>query len=115
MILISNGQNGSSGELFAKDNWQKPKNNQLAAITLLKDKVDINKKITKNDIVKVCNILSRFLITINFESSKAVCVEYRIEILKSLLRNPSTNKLIICCFIDGKTARINPAPNEISI
>jgi hypothetical protein len=46
---ISNGQNGS-GELFAKDIWQKPKNNQLAAITLLKDKVDI-KKITKKMIL----------------------------------------------------------------
>jgi hypothetical protein len=31
-------------------------NNQLAAITLLKDKVDINKKITKNDIVKAVRL-----------------------------------------------------------
>jgi hypothetical protein len=45
---ISNGQNGS---VELKDNWQKPKNNQLAAITLLKDKVDINKKITKKMIL----------------------------------------------------------------
>jgi hypothetical protein len=69
---ISNGQNGSavvsSQRIFAN-----PKNNQLAAITLLKDKVD-NKKNQKNDIVKpsVYNILSRFLTTTNFESSKAV-------------------------------------------
>jgi hypothetical protein len=64
----------------------------------------------------VCNILSRFLITINFKSSKAVwSIEYRIRNFKSLLRNPSTNKPIISVFIDGKTARINPASNEISI
>jgi hypothetical protein len=66
---------------FSQRYWQKPKNNQLAAITLLKDKVDINKKITKNDIVKaVYNISLLFLITINFKSSKAVwLIEYRIR------------------------------------
>jgi hypothetical protein len=88
---ISNGQNGSAVVSFAKD-IVKPKNNQLAAITLLKDKVDINKKITKNDIVKVrLQYIVTFLITINFKSSKAVwLIEYRIKILKSL-RNLQTN------------------------
>jgi hypothetical protein len=57
-----------------------------------------------------------FLITINFKSSKAVwLLNTELEILKSLRRNPSTNKLIIAVFIDSKTARINPASNEISI
>jgi hypothetical protein len=64
----------------------------------------------------VYNILSRFLITTNFNLQKQFgLLNTELEILKSLLRNPSTNKPIICCFIDGKTARINPASNEISI
>jgi hypothetical protein len=77
---ISNGQNGSAGELFAKDIWQNPK--KQSAITLLKDKVDINKKSQKMILLKpsVYNILLRFLITTNFKSSKAVwSVEYRIR------------------------------------
>jgi hypothetical protein len=41
---------------FSQRIFGKPKNNQLAAITLLKDKVDINKKITKNDIVKAVRL-----------------------------------------------------------
>jgi hypothetical protein len=48
---ISNGQNGSA-VVSSQRIFGKSQNNQLAAITLLKDKVDINKKITKNDIVK---------------------------------------------------------------
>jgi hypothetical protein len=38
---------------FSQRYLAKPKNNQLAAITLLKDKVDINKKITKKMIKAV--------------------------------------------------------------
>jgi hypothetical protein len=60
----------------------KAKNNQLAAITLLKDKVDINKKSQKNDIAKSHRLqyIVTFLITINFKSSKAVWfIEYRIR------------------------------------
>jgi outer membrane protein TolC len=54
---ISNGQNvsavvGFSQRIFGK----RQKNNQLAAISLLKDKVDINTKITKNDIVKAVRL-----------------------------------------------------------
>jgi hypothetical protein len=51
---------------FSQDIWQKPKNNQLAAITLLKDKVDINKKKSQNDIVKAVRLqyIVTFLITI---------------------------------------------------
>jgi hypothetical protein len=44
---ISNGQNGSAVVSFSQRIFGKSQNNQLAAITLLKDKVDINKKITK--------------------------------------------------------------------
>jgi outer membrane protein TolC len=54
---ISNGQNGSAVVSFSQRIFGKSqKNNQLAAITLLKDKVDINKKITKNDIVKAVRL-----------------------------------------------------------
>lgn len=54
---ISNGQNGSAVVSFSQRIFGKSqKNNQLAAITLLKDKVDINKKITKNDIVKAIRL-----------------------------------------------------------
>jgi hypothetical protein len=77
--------------------------------------VDINKKITKNDIVKAVRLqyIVTFLI-INFKSSKAVwLIEYRIRNFK-VYSEPSTNKPIIPVFIDGKTARI-PASNEISI
>jgi hypothetical protein len=52
---ISNGQNGSAVVSFSQ-RYLQTQNNQLAAITLLKDKVDINKKITKNDIVKAVRL-----------------------------------------------------------
>jgi outer membrane protein TolC len=59
---ISNGQNGSAVVSFSQRIIGKSqKNNQLAAITLLKDKVDINKKITKNDIVKAVRL--QYIIT----------------------------------------------------
>jgi outer membrane protein TolC len=54
---ISNGQNvsavvGFSQRIFGKSQ----KNNQLAAISILKDKLDINTKITKNDIAKAVRL-----------------------------------------------------------
>lgn len=50
---ISNGQNVSGLVSFSQKIFgNTQKNNQLGAITLLKDKVAFNKKITKNDIVK---------------------------------------------------------------
>jgi hypothetical protein len=47
---ISNGQNGSAVVSFSQRYLQSQKT--TACHHLLKDKVDINKKITKNDIVK---------------------------------------------------------------
>ena len=59
---ISNGQNGSAVVSFSQRIFGKSqKNNQLAAITLLKVKVDINKKITKNDIAKAIRL--QYIIT----------------------------------------------------
>jgi hypothetical protein len=73
--------------------------------------VDI-KKITKNDIVKAVRLQYITLLSdnqfLNLQKQFGL-LNTELEILKSLLRNPSTNKPIICCFIDGKTARINPA------
>lgn len=58
---ISNGQNISGLVSFSQKIFGKSqKNNQLTAITLLKDKVDFNKKITKNDIEKA--IRSQYII-----------------------------------------------------
>jgi len=54
---ISNGQNVSGLVSFSQKIFGKSqKNNQLGAITLLKDKIDINKKITKNDIAKAIRL-----------------------------------------------------------
>jgi outer membrane protein TolC len=54
---ISNGQNLSGLVSFSQKIFGKSqKNNQLGAITLLKDKVDVNKKITKNDIAKAIRL-----------------------------------------------------------
>jgi hypothetical protein len=78
---ISNGQNGSAVVSFSQGILAKAKKQSACCITLLKDKVDINKKITKMILLKpsVYNI-SFFLITINFKSSKAVwLIEYRIR------------------------------------
>jgi hypothetical protein len=73
-----------------------PKNNQLATIKQSK----VNKKITKNDIVKPSvYIIITFSDNNNFESSKAVCLlNTELENLKSLLRNPSTNKRLFAVF-----------------
>jgi hypothetical protein len=59
MTAISNGQNVSAVVSFSQRIFgKKAKNNQLAAITLLKDKVDINKKSQKMILLKAtaCNI-----------------------------------------------------------
>ena len=59
---ISNGQNLSGLVSFSQRIFGKSqKNNQLAAITLLKGKVDINTKITKNDIAKAIRL--QYIIT----------------------------------------------------
>lgn len=54
---ISNGQNVSGLVSFSQKIFGKSqKNNQLGAISLLKDKVDVNKDITKNDIAKAIRL-----------------------------------------------------------
>jgi hypothetical protein len=101
---------GAVVEFSQDDIGKSQKNNQLAAITLLKDKVDINKKKSQNDIVKAVRLqyIVTFLIT-NFKSSKAVwLIKYRIRNFKKFTQKSiykQTDYLLF--FIDGKTARIN--------
>jgi hypothetical protein len=80
--------------------------------------VDINKKSQKMILLKpsACNILSRFLITTILNLQKQFgLLNTELEILKVYAEIHLQTNDYLLFFIDGKTARINPASNEISI